>query len=118
MAKMTDSEILAIIQNEMANANISTTSSPSLQEPLRYYLGLPLGNEQEGRSSLVSTDVADAIEWIMPQIMKSFTQNNEVVVFDAVNEADELQAQIESEYVYDVFIVHFFSLQVLWTKLK
>lgn len=104
MAKMTDSEILAIIQNEMANANISTTSSPSLQEPLRYYLGLPLGNEQEGRSSLVSTDVADAIEWIMPQIMKSFTQNNEVVVFDAVNEADELQAQIESEYVYDVLM--------------
>ena len=104
MAKMTDSEILAIIQNEMANADISTTSSPSLQEPLRYYLGLPLGNEQEGRSSLVSTDVADAIEWIMPQIMKSFTQNNEVVVFDAVNEADELQAQIESEYVYDVLM--------------
>jgi hypothetical protein len=104
MAKMNDSEILAIIQNEMANADITTTSSPSLQEPLRYYLGLPLGNEQEGRSSLVSTDVADAIEWIMPQIMKSFTQNNEVVVFDAVNEADELQAQIESEYVYDVLM--------------
>jgi hypothetical protein len=104
MAKMTDSEILAIIQNEMANADITTTSSPSLQEPLRYYLGLPLGNEQEGRSSLVSTDVADAIEWIMPQIMKSFTQNNEVVVFDPVNEGDELQAQIESEYVYDVLM--------------
>jgi hypothetical protein len=104
MAKMNDSEILAIIQNEMANADITTTSSPSLQEPLRYYLGLPLGNEQEGRSSLVSTDVADAIEWIMPQIMKSFTQNNEVVVFDPVNEGDELQAQIESEYVYDVLM--------------
>jgi hypothetical protein len=104
MAKMTDSEILAIIQNEMANADITTTSSSALQEPLRYYLGLPLGNEQEGRSSLVSTDVADAIEWIMPQIMKSFTQNNEVVVFDPVNEGDELQAQIESEYVYDVLM--------------
>jgi len=104
MAKMTDSEILAIIQNEMANADITTTSSSALEEPLRYYLGLPLGNEQEGRSSLVSTDVADAIEWIMPQIMKSFTQNNEVVVFDPVNEGDELQAQIESEYVYDVLM--------------
>ena len=104
MAQMTDSEILAIITNEMSNANITVTSAPSLREPLKYYLGLPLGNEQEGRSSLVSTDVADSIEWIMPQIMKSFTQSNEVVVFDPLNEADELQAQIESEYVYDVLM--------------
>jgi hypothetical protein len=104
MAQMTDSEILAIITNEMSNANITITSAPSLREPLKYYLGLPLGNEQDGRSSLVSTDVADSIEWIMPQIMKSFTQSNEVVVFDPLNEQDELQAQIESEYVYDVLM--------------
>ena len=104
MAKMTDSEILTIITNEMSNANITTTTAPSLQVPLSYYLGLPLGTEQEGRSAIVSTDVADSIEWIMPQIMRSFTQSNEVVVFDPVNEGDELQAQIESEYIYDVLM--------------
>ena len=82
MAKMTDSEILTIITNEMSNANITTNTAPSLQVPLSYYLGLPLGTEQEGRSAIVSTDVADSIEWIMPQIMRSFTQSNEVVVFD------------------------------------
>ena len=104
MAKMTDSEILTIITNEMSNANITTNTAPSLQVPLSYYLGLPLGTEQEGRSAIVSTDVADSIEWIMPQIMRSFTQSNEVVVFDPVNEGDELQAQIESEYIYDVLM--------------
>lgn len=104
MAKLSESDILAIIANELSNANITTSSPAMLQDPLLYYLGLPNGTEQEGRSSIVSTDIADAIEWIMPQIMKSFTQNNEVVVFDPISEADELQASIESEYVYDVLM--------------
>ncbi len=104
MAKLSDSDVLAIIANELSNANITTSSPSMLQDPLMYYLGLPNGTEQEGRSSIVSTDIADAIEWIMPQIMKSFTQNNEVVVFDPISEADELQASIESEYVYDVLM--------------
>lgn len=104
MAKLSDSDVLAIIANELSNANITTSSPSVLQDPLMYYLGLPNGTEQEGRSSIVSTDIADAIEWIMPQIMKSFTQNNEVVVFDPISEADELQASIESEYVYDVLM--------------
>ena len=104
MAKLSESDILAIIANELSNANITTSSPSMLKDPLLYYLGLPNGTEQEGRSSIVSTDIADAIEWIMPQIMKSFTQNNEVVVFDPINQADELQASIESEYVYDVLM--------------
>ena len=104
MTKLSESDVLAIVANELSNANITTSNPSMLIDPLRYYLGLPNGTEQEGRSSIVSTDIADAIEWIMPQIMKSFTQNNEVVVFDPINETDELQASIESEYVYDVLM--------------
>jgi hypothetical protein len=52
----------------------------------------------------VSTDVADAIEWIMPQVMKSFTQNNEIVIFDPVSPEDELQAELESQFVYDILM--------------
>ena len=102
--KLTDSEILAMIANELSNANITSSNPEALRRPLQYYMGLPNGTETEGRSSLTSTDVADAIEWILPQIMKSFTQNNEVVIFDPLNEQDELQADIESQYVYDVLM--------------
>jgi hypothetical protein len=102
--KLTDADILSIIENELANANITAVTLEKLRVPLAYYVGLPNGTEVEGRSTLTSTDVADAIEWIMPQIMKSFTRNNEVVIFDPLNEADELQADIESQYVYDVLM--------------
>jgi hypothetical protein len=101
---LTDADILSIIENELSNANVTTTNPESLRMPLAYYMGLPNGTETEGRSAITSTDVADAIEWIMPQIMKSFTQNNEVVIFDPLNEQDELQADIESQYVYDVLM--------------
>lgn len=100
-------EVLEIIQNELSQSDYSTwngTQSNDLEESLGIYLGRPDGTEIEGRSQIMSTDVADAIEWIMPQIMKSFTQNNEVVIFDPVHEGDEKQAELESEYVYEVLM--------------
>lgn len=99
-------DILTIIQSELSNSDQSSGQGGvvSLKDSLSYYLGLPNGTEVEGRSQVVSTDVADSIEWIMPQIMKSFTQNNEIVIFDPVHEGDERQAELESEYVYEVLM--------------
>lgn len=98
-------DILSIIASELSNSSDSFYGGPtSLEESLSYYLGLPNGTEVEGRSTVVSTDVADTIEWILPQIMKSFTQNNEIVIFDPVHAGDEKQAELESEYVYEVLM--------------
>ncbi|HHA18759.1 MAG TPA: hypothetical protein ENK70_03540, partial [Methylophaga sp.] len=98
-------EILSIISSELSNADGSIGEGGSdLEDSLAYYLGDLPGAAQEGRSQVVSTDVADAIEWIMPQIMKAFTQNNEVVIFDPVHEGDEKQAELETEYVYEVLM--------------
>lgn len=103
---LSDDDILEIIQSELslADSNNAGSGDSSLEDSLSYYLGLPNGTEIEGRSQINSTDVADAIEWIMPQIMKSFTQNNEIVIFDPVHEGDEKQAELESEYVYEVLM--------------
>ena len=98
-------DILSIIASELSSSSDSFYGgTTSLEESLSYYLGLPNGTEVEGRSSVVSTDVADTIEWILPQIMKSFTQNNEIVIFDPVHAGDEKQAELESEYVYEVLM--------------
>jgi hypothetical protein len=104
---LNDDDILSVVSSELALSNSSTYNGDGnvgLEESLSYYLGRPNGTEIEGRSQVTSTDVADAIEWIMPQIMKSFTQNNEVVIFDPVHQGDEKQAELESEYVYEVLM--------------
>ena len=94
---LTEEDILSIVSNELLYA----TKIRDLESSLNYYLGNPNGNELEGRSQVTSTDVADVIEWMMPQIMESFTQTNEIVIFDAINAEDEKQAELESEFVYN-----------------
>ncbi len=106
MPKLTDEEILAIVSNELTTSS-GASENDSIQinreRALATYLG-EKGSYPEGRSSVVSTDVADAIEWILPEVMKSFTQNNEVVTFDPISVDDRRQAEIESRYVYDVLM--------------
>ncbi len=98
---LNNDDILSIIQSELSNSEIATggADTASAEESLAYYLGDSSGELVEGRSNVSSTDVADTIEWIMPVIMKSFTQNNEIVIFDPVAPGDEQQAELESEYV-------------------
>lgn len=104
--RLSDEEILAIVSSELSSSSGASENDAiqaGRQKALAAYLG-DKGSVVEGRSSVVSTDVADAIEWIMPEVMKAFTQNNEVVTFDPVGPDDRRQAQIESRYVYDILM--------------
>jgi hypothetical protein len=63
----------------------------------------PYGNEVEGRSQIVTGEVAEVVDGALPQIMKVFTQSNNAVVFEPVNEGDaELaeQATIMANHVF------------------
>ena len=104
--RLSDEEILAIVSSELSSSSGASENDAiqaGRQKALAAYSG-DKGSVVEGRSSVVSTDVADAIEWIMPEVMKAFTQNNEVVTFDPVGPEDRRQAQIESRYVYDILM--------------
>lgn len=100
--KLSDEDILSIIEKELA-ASKTDSIEANRRDAMSHYLG-EKGQVIEGRSSVVSTDVADAIEWIMPEVVKAFTQNNEVVTFDPVSANDKRQAELESRYVYDVLM--------------
>lgn len=121
---MKEADILSIVQSELEQSlSFSPNSpfgqsSPSIEEPLKYYLGLPNGTETEGKSQVMSTDVADAIEWILPQIMRAFTQHNDVVSIDPINEGDEDQAQLETQYIYDIIMKRNPGFIILHTAVK
>lgn len=117
---MDDSEILSIISSELSAANYSDTDEGSgqLEQAMSYYLGLPNGTEVDGRSAVTSTDVADSIEWIMPQIMESFTQVNEIVKFDPSKAGDARQAELESQFVYDVLMKENDGFTIIYQMVK
>jgi len=66
---MDEDEIKGIISNEMANcAGDEWVQRKRLA--LDYYHGHePRPSGIKGRSEVVSTDVADAVEWILPNIV-------------------------------------------------
>lgn len=56
----------------------------------------------EGRSKAVDTTLADAVDTVMPDVMEVFFGGDDVVTFDAMNEADEDQARQESDVIAQV----------------
>lgn len=72
-----------------------------------YYLGLPVGDlsppEIDGRSSVVSTDVRDTIESMLPQLMVTFCGGDKVAEFEATKAEDETKARLATEYINYVY---------------
>lgn len=101
---LSDEQLLALIGSELSASDDSGYLQKNREDALSYYLGNPNGKEVKGKSTVTSTDVADAIEWIMPQVIKALTQNNEVVRFDPSGADDEAQAELESDFVYDILM--------------
>src|SRR5687767_11720998 len=102
---MTETEIRAALDEEIRGAVGYTSSELSTQRKtaLEYYYGEPFGNEVEGRSSYVSRDVADTIEWIMPSLMRIFTGGDAIVKFEPQGPEDEQNAQQATDYVNYIF---------------
>ncbi len=79
--KITEEELVTIIDQHI-NDSLGYGDEVARQRELamEYYLGNPdgLGNEVEGRSQFISTDVQDIIEWIMPSLMRVFTGGDEI----------------------------------------
>ena len=94
-------ELQALVAAEIASAlgdTNSTTLANERSKALDYYLARPFGNEQEGRSSVVSTDVRDTVEWMMPTIIRMFTAGDDTVEYEPVGPGDEALAKQATEY--------------------
>ena len=101
MAKMDDYQLGSIVSGEITDA-LNHFDSEYTEERLRaldFYLGEPLGNEVEGRSAVVATEVADTVEAIMPNLMRVFTANDKYVRFAPRTAEDVEAAEQASNYV-------------------
>ncbi len=100
-----DTVIKSIIESEIKDAIGYQGGELADQraEAMDYYHGQERGDEIPGRSAVISMDVADVVEWILPEVIDTYASNPEAITFDAVEEGDEAQAEIESEYVASVY---------------
>jgi hypothetical protein len=98
--KLDEKQLKAAIKKQITNAVgfIGGEISEDRQKAMEYYLGEPMGNEIDGRSQVVSTDVQDVIESVMPDIVRPFTASGEAVKFDPVGPEDEEAASQATDY--------------------
>jgi hypothetical protein len=82
---------------------IETETSQERQTALEYYLREPYGNEVEGRSQIVTGEVAEVVDGALPQIMKVFTSSNKAVEFEPVNQGDGALAEQMTAYANHIF---------------
>lgn len=102
---LTELEVGSIVSSEIKASlgYIGSDITEQRQKSLEYYFGEPFGNEQEGRSQVVSTDVSDVIESILPTLLRTFAASDEIVKCEPVTAEDEEVAKQASDYLNYVF---------------
>ena len=98
-------KLKAILDNEIDNAigYLETETVEERRKALQYYLRDPYGNEIEGRSQIVTGEVAEAIDGALPQLIRVFTSADDVVRFEPVSPGDEPFAKQATDYCNWVF---------------
>ena len=120
MAKVTELELKGIIHSEINNAIgfMGSNLSAQRRKSLEYYMGDKLGTEIDGRSQVVSTDVADTIETILPNLLRIFTSSDQVVRCEPVKSEDVALADQATNYINYIFNKDNAGFSILYTWFK
>lgn len=118
--KMSDSELASHLSSEIeqATGHMNSELSNQREDSMKYYLGEKFGNEIDGRSEIVTTDVRDTVEYIMPSLMRIFTTHNNVAEFEPQGPEDVEMAQQATDYVNYVFNKQNNGFKVLYDAFK
>ena len=118
--KMTEAELLAFLDEEseqsrdISQGKIASDRSKSM----RSYLRESYGNEEEGRSAVIASDVFDAVEGMLPDLIEVFTSSDKAVVFEPVGAEDEESAEQVTNACNYVFYKQNNGFMILYTALK
>lgn len=92
-AGMTDEDLVRILKDEASEATSYHDSelAKNQEDALNRYFARPYGNEEAdtSRSSVVTHDLEDTINWMMPDLMRCFTSADDLVSVEASSPEDD-----------------------------
>ena len=103
---MSQELLKAILESEIDNSIgfLETETTQQRTDAIDAYLRRPYGNEVEGKSSIVTGEVAESVDGSLPPLVRIFSSSDEVVRFDPRGPQDEAGAKQATEYVNWVFM--------------
>lgn len=101
---LSDKEIVTLCMGRFDAADTFTeTIQLDRRKSIEAYNCEPYGDEKDGESQFITSDVRDTIEWMLPQIVEMFCGDEPAVEFCAKNAEDVESAKLETEYVDHVY---------------
>ena len=118
--KMDDDELLEILRRkeDSAGSYVWGQLATERETAMREYHRMPYGNEEEGWSQIVSSDIQDTVEWILPQLIKTFMATDRAVVFEPSKASDVDASEQATDAVNYVFHKQNNGFLILYTALK
>lgn len=103
---LSKAEVGAITKSNLEAAlDYHGTLTKKREKLLNYYNCQPYGDEREGQSSVVTSDVADVVEWMLPTLLRTFTQGKVIAQFDGNRAEDEEEAD-EKTFLSNYAFLH------------
>jgi hypothetical protein len=97
---MDDTEVQSIVASEIEDAitYIDSDLSPYRAQATRYYRGDPFGNEEDGQSQVVATEVRDTVNSMLPSIMRVFFGTEKTVEYMPRGPEDVASSEQATDY--------------------
>ena len=117
---LADDDLIALLrkEEEAASGYQDAALSAVREEALAYYDRQPYGDEQEGASSIVTSEFADVVESLMPGLMRVFTGSDDLAKFAPMAPGQEKWAKEASEYVPHVLMRQNDGFRIISALLK
>ncbi len=102
--KMSDAEINKIVGAEEDDSiNFQSQIGRDRAKLLDYYNCRPYGDEIEGQSQVVTSDISDVIEGMLPSLVRIFTQGKYIARFESDNPEYDKEADQKTAWANYVF---------------
>jgi hypothetical protein len=120
MKKMDDELLLAHLQTLEQDSAAFTWGRLGTERAkgMREYFREPYGTEVDGLSGIVTSEVQDTIEWILPDLLDVFCSTEKAVCFDPTNAEDVKGAEQATDACNYIFYKQNNGFLVLYTAFK
>ena len=117
---MDDEEFRYIVFQAIEDSQtyIDSYLAPEREEAMSYYLGDEFGNEEEGRSRVVLTEVRDTVLAMLPSLLRIFTGGDKVIEFVPKNAEDVEGAEQATDLINYVFMQENPGFRILHDAMK
>lgn len=117
---MSDDELATLLgeMNASSVGYLTDAVAAGQDDNLDRYLGKPYGDEEEGASNAISMDVAEVVDWALPDLLEPFLAGERIVEFSPSTRKDQAYCKQAGDLAHHCFYAENPGVTVLHDTIK